>query len=124
MCCPLAGGPAPAPRAGVHGDLDGFFNNDASSIPDAPADDLLRRITTFLQQHNKSLNDMRETLSDTTTEAWNEENTTVQLSMEPQDGVPILSMVTSENAQFNKVCFRSAIPHNACIAELGHYTQP
>lgn len=70
--------------------LDEFFTGSSDglggvgNVPDAPADDLLQRITLFLQGHNKQLNEMRETLSETTTEAWNEENYTVRLNMVSQ----------------------------------------
>lgn len=84
----MSGGPSSASRSVVAGgvsspagDLDEFFTGGVDSVPDAPADELLQRITAFLTKHNQQLNDMRETLSDTTTEAWNEENFIVKIDM-------------------------------------------
>jgi hypothetical protein len=72
-------------------------------VPDAPADDLLQRLRKALHTHTHALNEMRETLSDTASESWADENYTVRLRMEPKDEVPILAMIHTENAQFNKV---------------------
>ncbi len=78
------------------------FLSDAT-VPDAPADDLLHRMHGLLQQHTKQLNEMRETLSDSTSEAFRDDQTAVRINMEPHDGIPILAMVQTDNAQFNKV---------------------
>jgi hypothetical protein len=79
------------------------FLADQAGVPDAPADDLLHRLHSLLQVHLKSLHTMRETLSDSTSEAFRDDQTAVRIRMEPEDGVDIVNMVHTDNAQFNKV---------------------
>ena len=113
MCCALGGPSLPSRNGasnsaaaaggvgGAGGDLSEFLSDDR--VPDAPADDLLQRLRAALHTHTHALNEMRETLSDTASEAWADENYTLRLRMEPKDDVPILTMIHTDNAQFNKV---------------------
>jgi len=82
---------------------DEFLSDVVVGVPNAPADDLLHAMKDMVQKHEKQINEMRETVSDSKSEAWNQENYTVKIDMEPHDGIPILSMVQGENAQYNKV---------------------
>jgi hypothetical protein len=84
LLIPLSGGPAPAARGGNGasggGDALSEFLSD-QSVPDAPADDLLQRMRAALTAHTKALADMRHTLSDSNSEAANDENFTININM-------------------------------------------
>ena len=88
-------------------EADAFFT-DAAPI-DAPADALLRRLRDFTVHHAQQLADMRESMADTLSEAWSEDNDCIAVSMTAADPLPITAMVNTDNAQFNKVA--AAIAH-------------
>lgn len=81
------GGAAPADELS-----NDFLSSNASGVPDAPADDLLQRMHSLLHMHTKQLNDMRSTLSDSTSEAFRDDQTAVRINMEPHDSIPILNV--------------------------------
>ncbi len=93
-------------------------------LADAPADDLLKVLKSFVLDYSKGLGEMRLALSDTISEAtppflsilvspshiagcmvqaWECENDVVSVNMEPFDRDHIVHMIKGENVQFNKV---------------------
>jgi WASH complex subunit 7 len=87
--------------------MDQFF--EEGDLADAPATDLLAEMKTFVEEYSSTLGELREALSDTVSEAWNTENRIVNVTTQPVDQTHILSMITGENMQFNKVTTALAV---------------
>ena len=103
---------APGTPSSIDPEADAFFTDEQPI--DLPADNLLRRLRDFTVSHAQRLADMRESLSDTLSEAWHEENDTIALNMTAADGLAVVSIVSSDNVQLNKVVLALA----ACVSEL------
>jgi hypothetical protein len=76
---------------------------------EAPSEDLLEVMRTFLRDYSKTLADMRESLSDSISEAWDNSNEAIELAMRPVDRFHIASIIRTENQQFNKVTMVFAV---------------
>ena len=105
-------------------EADAFF---ADSAPiDAPADALLRRLRDFTVSYAGKLAAVRESMSDTLSEAWNEENDVIAMNLTARDPLNTVAMVNTDNAQFNKVAIALHTPVHelhlmADIAEARFY---
>ena len=103
---------APGTPSSIDPEADAFFTDEQPI--DLPADNLLRRLRDFTVSHAQRLADMRESFSDTLSEAWHEENDTIALNMTAADGMAVVSIVSSDNVQLNKVVLALA----ASVSEL------
>ena len=102
----------PGTPASIDPEADAFFTDEQPI--DLPADNLLRRLRDFTVSHAQRLADVRESLSDTLSEAWHEENDAIALNMTASDGLAVVSIVSSDNVQLNKVVLALA----AAVSEL------
>jgi WASH complex subunit 7 len=82
-------------------DHDAFFSGHGGV--DAPAEDLLNVMKSFVTDYSKSLGEVREALSANDTEAWEMENDIINLATHPVDTVSPIHMIGTENSQLNKV---------------------
>ena len=96
--------PSQAPTSSsssIDPEADAFF---ADSAPiDAPADALLRRLRDFTVSHAARLAEVRESMCDTLSEAWHEENDVIAIDLTASDPLTTAAMLNTDNAQFNKV---------------------
>ena len=102
----------PTSAASLDPEADAFF---ADSAPiDAPADALLRRMRDLAVSHAARLAEVRESMCDTLSEAWHEENDAIAMNLTASDPLPTTAMVNTDNAQLNKV----ALALGALVWEL------
>jgi hypothetical protein len=80
---------------------EAFFREGV--VGETPATDFLDVMKNYVIQHSRTLNKMRENLSESVSMAWTEENNCINIDMTPRDPQHVAHMIKTDNQQFNKV---------------------